>query len=196
MVNISLANEIVLWPHLRCDSFSFFNSSLLNYWKERCLLTPFLKVLSFPLMAVWFLSLPGKIKLSIQCREYINCNISWKHSWLCPLSSGATVSSFRLGYALAWLSAGPLRRDSLFCWLFFPPWSYAGGLDGKDSVCNARNLGLISGLGRSPGEGNGKPLQYSCLENSMDRGAWWVTWDPKEVDMTEWLTLSLSFSPL
>ena len=38
-----------------------------------------------------------------------------------------------------------------------------------------RDAGLIPGLGRSPGEGNGNPLQYSCLENSMDRGAWWVT---------------------
>ena len=40
---------------------------------------------------------------------------------------------------------------------------------------NAGDLGLISGPGRSPGEGNGNPLQYSCLENSMDRGAWWAT---------------------
>ena len=41
----------------------------------------------------------------------------------------------------------------------------------KESVCNAIGPGLIAGLGRSPGEGNGYPLQYSCLENSMDRGA-------------------------
>ena len=49
------------------------------------------------------------------------------------------------------------------------------GLDSKESNCNAGDLGLIPGLGRSPGEGNGNPLQYSCLENSMDRGAWWAT---------------------
>ena len=42
-------------------------------------------------------------------------------------------------------------------------------------VCNAGDLGSIAGLGRSPGEGNGNPLQYSCLENPMDRGAWWAT---------------------
>ena len=52
-------------------------------------------------------------------------------------------------------------------------------------------------LGRedSPGEGNGYPLQYSCLENYMDRGAWWTTvsWDHKEPDTTERLTLSLSY---
>ena len=43
------------------------------------------------------------------------------------------------------------------------------------NVGNAGDLGLISGLGRSPGEGSGNPLQYSCLENSMGRGAWWTT---------------------
>ena len=46
--------------------------------------------------------------------------------------------------------------------------------DGKEAVCNAGNSGLIPGLGRSPGERNGNPLQYSCLENSMDRGSWWA----------------------
>ena len=50
-----------------------------------------------------------------------------------------------------------------------------GGSDGKESACNAGDLGLIPGLRISPGEGNGNPLQYSCLENSMDRGAWWAT---------------------
>ena len=47
--------------------------------------------------------------------------------------------------------------------------------DGKKSACNTGDLGLIPGSGRSSGRGNGKPLQYSCLENSMDRGAWQVT---------------------
>ena len=49
---------------------------------------------------------------------------------------------------------------------------FPGGLDSKKSACNAGDLGSIPGLGRFPGEGNGNPLQYSCLENSMDRGAW------------------------
>ena len=47
-----------------------------------------------------------------------------------------------------------------------------GGSDGKASVHNAGDLGSISGSGRFPGEGNGNPFQYSCLENPMDRGAW------------------------
>ena len=50
-----------------------------------------------------------------------------------------------------------------------------GGSDGKESTCNAGDLGSIPGLGRSPEEGNGYPLQYSCLENSMDRGTWQAT---------------------
>ena len=49
---------------------------------------------------------------------------------------------------------------------------FPGGADGKASVYNAGDLGLIPVLGRSPGEGNGNPLQYSCLENPMDGGAW------------------------
>ena len=49
---------------------------------------------------------------------------------------------------------------------------FHGGLDGKESNCNAGDLGSISGSGRSPGGGHGNPLQYPCLENPMDRGAW------------------------
>ena len=49
---------------------------------------------------------------------------------------------------------------------------FPGGSKGKVSACSAADLGLIPGLGRSPGEGNGNPLQYSCLENPMDRAAW------------------------
>ena len=49
------------------------------------------------------------------------------------------------------------------------------GSDGRESACKAGDLGSIPGSGRSPGEGNGNPLQCSCLENSMDRGAWWAT---------------------
>ena len=65
--------------------------------------------------------------------------------------------------------------------------SFPGGSDGKESACNVGDLGLIPGLGRSPGEGHGNPLQYSCLENPDG----WRSlisdspWDGKESDMTE-----------
>ena len=49
---------------------------------------------------------------------------------------------------------------------------FPGGSDGKESTCNEGDLGSISGSGRSPGEGDGNPLKYSCLENSVDTGAW------------------------
>ena len=62
-------------------------------------------------------------------------------------------------------------------------------------IClNVGDPGFIPGSGRSPGEGHGNPLQYSCLENSMDREAWWAyrPWGCKESDKTEKLALSLS----
>ena len=49
---------------------------------------------------------------------------------------------------------------------------FAGGSDGKESACNAGDPSSVPGLGRSPGKGHGNPLQYSCLENLMERGAW------------------------
>ena len=71
------------------------------------------------------------------------------------------------------------------------PYSILHGSDGKESTCNARAPGSILGSGRSPGERNGNPLQYSCLENSMDRGSWWATvHGVAELDTTEWLTLT------
>ena len=52
---------------------------------------------------------------------------------------------------------------------------FPSGSDGKESTCNVGDLGVIPRSGRSPGEGNGNPLQYSCLENPMDRGVWRAT---------------------
>ena len=68
----------------------------------------------------------------------------------------------------------------------------AGGSDGKASAYSAGDLSLMPGSGRSPGEGPGNPLQYSCLETSMDEKAWWATIQRgcKESDTTEQLTLS------
>ena len=62
---------------------------------------------------------------------------------------------------------------------------FPGGSNGKESACNAGNLGLIPRLGRTPGEWNGYPLQYSCLEYSMDRGAWQATVQGVEKSQTQ-----------
>ena len=53
-------------------------------------------------------------------------------------------------------------------------WEFPGGSDGKETTSNAGDLGLTPWLGRSPGGGHGNLLQYSCLENPVDRGAWWA----------------------
>ena len=64
------------------------------------------------------------------------------------------------------------------------------GSDSKESACNAGDPGLIPELGRYPGEGNSYPLQYSCLDNSMDRGAWQASpLGHKELDTTEQLSM-------
>ena len=73
---------------------------------------------------------------------------------------------------------------------------FPGGSDGKEFVCNAGDPGLIPGSGRSHGEGNDCPLQYSCLENYMDWGVWWATGyssmgsqrvDIKKIHVSPWL---------
>ena len=71
---------------------------------------------------------------------------------------------------------------------------FPGGSDGKESACNVGDLGLIPRSGRFPGEGNDNSLQYSCLENSMDRGAWGATvHGVTESDTTEQLTLRFKY---
>ena len=67
-----------------------------------------------------------------------------------------------------------------------------GGSAGKEPACNAGDLGSIPGLGRSPGEGNGYPLQYSGLEDSMDRGAWQATVHGVARSRTQRVTLTFT----
>ena len=93
-----------------------------------------------------------------------------QHSWLKNPNGQRSLAGYsprgrKESDMTEWLSTAQHRTT-----LVFP-----GGSDGKDSAWNEGDLGSIPGSGRSPGEGNGNPLQYSCLENPMDRGAWWAT---------------------
>ena len=85
-----------------------------------------------------------------------------------------------------------MKEEAVILFIFFLLFGYiilgfTGGSAGKESVCNAGDLGLIPGLGRSPGEGNGNPRQYSCLVNPMHRETWRaiVHGVAKESDTTE-----------
>ena len=74
-----------------------------------------------------------------------------------------------------------MARFHPFLWMSNIPFGaslYHTWLSGRESTCNAGDVGSIPGLGRSPGEGNGNPLQYSCRENLMGRGTWWATYSP------------------
>ena len=83
---------------------------------------------------------------------------------LCSFPGGAVVKNPPANAGDAWV------RKIRWIRRIFP-----GGSGGKESVCNAGDLGSVPGSGRSPGEENGNPLQYSCLGNHMDRGACWAT---------------------
>ena len=74
-----------------------------------------------------------------------------------------------------YLSTPKSQRCSVSILTLLSHLGFPGGSDGKESPCNAGDPGSIPGLGRSPGDGNGNPLQYSYLEISMDRGAWQAT---------------------
>ena len=120
---------------------------------------------------------------------------AWKSWWALPLTTlphsllnSTRKSSLQLlpnrSFSIQWESHFFLIE------VYWCPW----WLSSKESTCNAGDPRLIPGLGRFPEEGNGNPLQYSCLENPMDRGAyWWASpWGHKDSDMTEWLTHTLT----
>ena len=84
-------------------------------------------------------------------------------------------------------------RPFIFCLKVPFEKGFPGGSDGKESACSAGALGLIHGLGRSPGDENGYPLQYSGLENSMNRGAWQATVHGVKKSWTQMIDFHFSF---
>ena len=108
----------------------------------------------------------------LQCSCLENPRDGGAQSWtrLKRLSSSSSSKYFtQASLVVQTVKNLPAMQES---WIWSMGWEDPLEKDGKASVCNAGDTGLILGLGRSPGEGNGNPLQYSYLENPMDRGAW------------------------
>ena len=93
--------------------------------------------------------------------------VSSQYVWMCVLYPHVCLFTIKSTLCRLSFLLLPLGRPN--------PHGIAGGSEVKASACNAGDLGSIPGSGTSPGEGNGNPLQYSCLENPMDGGALWVT---------------------
>ena len=108
------------------------------------------------------------------------CKVTCSH--LPPAGSSGTRPTLRQNFALEGIKHDYVLINELYK-------TKAGGSDGKESACDAGDPGSFPGSGRSPREGNGNPLQYSCRENSMDGGAWRATvHGVTESDTTEQLT--------
>ena len=112
----------------------------------------------------------SELAVHIRCPKY--CSFSFS------ISPSNEYSEFSQGTTQWWeyaLVVTKMGRKSKKAYIYMYICSFPGGSEDKASACNAGDPGSIPGLGRSPGEGNGNPLQYSCLENPMDRGAWRAT---------------------
>ena len=98
------------------------------------------------------------------------------------IESDMTEACMHMKYTIGQSYEKICNKRLVDCVPWLPRWH-----SGKESAYNAGDSGLIPGLGRFPERGNGNPLQYSCLENPMDRGVWggYSPWDCKELDMTE-----------
>ena len=117
--------------------------------------------------------------------------LAWRIPWTEEPDALQSVGSQRVGHE--WATYTNIMNISCysFCSSMLDRYGLPRGSDGKESDCNAGDLSSIPGLGRSPEEGNNYLLQYSCLENSMDRGGWQATvHGVAESDMTEWLSTS------
>ena len=101
----------------------------------------------------------GKKQRWVDCQEA---------GWTCAGGWGRTRRVCAEEQVDAWVTSSNTTLSN-------PCKDFSGGSDGKTSAYNVGNPGSVPGLGRSPGEGNGNPLQYSCLENPMDGGAWSAT---------------------
>ena len=114
-------------------------------------------------------------------KSMLNKNGESRHSCLVPHPGG---NVFTIEYDVCY-GFVIYRFNCVEVCSLYKPHGLPCGSDGKASACNAGDPGSIPGSGRSPGEGNGNPLQNSCLENPMDGGAWRATVHLKELNMNE-----------
>ena len=118
------------------------------------------------LWSVCHMKVAGSLFLSLLCLPLFSHHQD--EQWL--------IITYLLGFIYIWRLPWTEKPGYIYIYTYiwcFP--GFPGGSDGKASACNVGDPGSISGLGRSPREGNGNPLQYSCLENSMDGGTWKAT---------------------
>ena len=111
----------------------------------------------------------------------------WKHMSTQMLVLGNSVHNRQKVGSVQMSTSWRVDKQNLY---LYNGMGFPGGSDGKESACKAGDLGSIPGWGRSPGEGNSYPLQFTCLENSMDRGAGWTAVHSTAKSWTKWLTLS------
>ena len=131
-----------LWDPIDCSPQSSSVPGILQAGTLQWVSIPFFRESSHPRDWTWVSCIEGRLRTIWATREALNS----------------------LWYNLS----SPMSRLSQNTF----SWGFPGGSDCKESACNAGDLGSIPGLGRYPGEGNVNPLQYSCLENLMDRGTW------------------------
>ena len=146
-----------------CPCFGQYNRPLI-WWRSRLSSFP----LPFPAMSIP----PGQ--LGVWWFPYNMAPQTQAHYWIQGWTI-ETVEESNAGGKTIWM--GDFLRDFQWqSWLYLIATKntgvFLGTSNGKESACNAGDPGSISGPGGSPGEGHGSPLQYSCLENSMDRGVW------------------------
>ena len=116
-----------------------------------------------------------KVKVKSLSRVWLLAT-PWTAAYQAPPSTGFSRQEYWSGVPLAFSEILTLQFPNIiYLMLVTSLLGFPGGSEVKASACNAGDLGSIPGLGRSPGEGNGTLLQYSCLENPMDGGAWWAT---------------------
>ena len=153
------------------------------YWPSVCLLW---RNVCLGLRTIFFLIMSctnSLYILEINLLSVVSFAIIFSHSEVCLLSLFIVAFAVQKLLREEWDegSGGMLESEGIYvslwliCIVLWQKLVFPGGSDSKYSTCNVGDLGLIPGLGRSPGGGHGNPLQYSCLGIPMDRGAWWAT---------------------